>query len=64
MNLRPEMDALAITAAPLIPHVGGARSHPGLPSFDSGDTERWQPWLHEQRLEVMQVWMEDDAQAL
>lgn len=51
------MDALPIIAAPLIPHVGGARSHPGLPSVDAGDAERWQSWLHEQRLEVMQVWM-------
>lgn len=57
------MDALQITAAPLVPHVGGARSHPGLPSFETGDAERWQNWLQEQRLEVMQVWMEDDAQA-
>lgn len=57
------MDALPIIAAPLIPHVGGARSHPGLPSFDAGDAERWQSWLHEQGLEVMQVWMEDDVQA-
>lgn len=57
------MDALPITAAPLIQRVGGARSHPGLPVFDAGDVERWQNWLQEQRLEVMQVWMEDDAQA-
>lgn len=27
------MDTLSITAVPLIPHVGGARSHPGLPVF-------------------------------
>lgn len=58
------MDDLIIIAAPLIPHVGGARSHPGLPSFDAGDAERWQNWLHEQQLEVMQVWMDDDAQAV
>lgn len=58
------MADLPIISAPLIPHAGGARSHPGLPSFESDDAERWENWLHEQRLEVMQVWMEDDAQAM
>lgn len=58
------MNVLPIKAAPLVMHAGGARSHPGLPSFDAGDAERWQTWLQEQRLEVMQVWMEDDAQAV
>ncbi|MDO8039549.1 hypothetical protein O3298_10900 [Janthinobacterium sp. SUN137] len=58
------MNVLSITAAPLIPHFGGTRSHPDLPSFEPGDVERWQNWLQEQRLEVMQVWMEDDAEAL
>jgi len=55
------MDALPITAAPLIPHIRGAPRHPALPSFEVGDAEQWQNWLQEQRLEVMQVWMEDDA---
>ena len=58
------MDALQITAAPLVPHVGGARSHPGLPSFEKGDAERWQNWLQEHCLEVMRVWVEDDARAV
>ena len=58
------MNVLPIKAAPLVTHACGARSHPGLPSFDAGDAERWQTWLQEQRLEVMQVWMEDDAQAV
>ena len=64
MNRWSDMDALPIIAAPLIPHVGGARSHPRLPSFDAGDAERWQDWLQDQQLEVMQLWMEDDAQAV
>lgn len=38
------MDALPITAAPLIQHVGGARSHLGLPSVEAGDAESWQNW--------------------
>jgi len=58
------MNTLPIIAAPMIQHVGGARCHPGLPSFEVGDAERWKNWLREQRLEVMQVWMEDDAQAV
>lgn len=57
------MDALPIKAGPLIQHADGVRSHHCLPSFAAGDAERWQTWLQEQRLEVMQVWMEDDAEA-
>lgn len=64
MNRWSDMDALPIIAAQLIPHVDAARSHPRLPSFDAGDAERWQDWLQDQQLEVMQVWMEDDAQAV
>ncbi len=57
------MKDLPIEAAPLVLHAGGARSHPELPFFDDGDAELWNNWLRAQRLEVMRVWMEDDARA-
>lgn len=58
------MNVLPIKAAPLVVHAGGARSHPSLPFFDDGDSESWGNWLRVQRLEVMRVWMEDDAVAV
>ena len=38
------MDVFPIIAVSLIQHVGGARSHPGLLSFEVGNAERWQIW--------------------
>ncbi|WP_099667667.1 hypothetical protein [Janthinobacterium sp. 13] len=58
------MNVLPIKAAPLVPHAGGARSHPELPFFDDGDAKLWENWLRAHRLEVMRVWMEDDARAV
>ena len=58
------MNVLPIKAAPLVMHAGGARSHPDLPLFDDGDQELWDNWLRAHRLEVMRVWMEDDAVAV
>ena len=58
------MNVLPIEAAPLLMHAGGARSHPDLPLFDDGDQELWDNWLRAHRLEVMRVWMEDDAPAV
>ena len=58
------MNVLPIKAAPLVMHAGGARSHPDLPLFDDGDQELWDNWLRAHRLEVMRVWMEDDALAV
>ena len=58
------MNILPIKAAPLVMHAGGARSHPALPHFEAGEVERWQNWLQEHCLEVMRVWMEDDALAV
>lgn len=58
------MNVLPIKAAPLVMHAGGARSHPDLPHFEAGDAESWDNWLRVHRLEVMRVWMEDDAKDL
>lgn len=57
------MNILPITAAPLVQHAGGARSHPGLPFFDDDDLQSWGNWVRVHRLEVMRVWMEDDTGA-
>lgn len=58
------MNVLPIKAAPLVVRAGGARSHLDLPHFEADDVERWQNWLQEHCLEVMRVWMEDDARAV
>jgi len=58
------MNVLPIEAAPLLMCTGGARSHPDLPLFDDGDQESWDNWLLAHRLDVMRVWMEDDAKDL
>lgn len=58
------MNVLPIKAAPLLMYTGGARCHPDLPLFDDGDQESWDNWLLVHRLEVMRVWMEDDAKDL
>lgn len=57
------MNVLPIKAAPLVMHASGARGHPDLPLFEDGDQEPWDNWLRAHRLEVMRVWMEDDARA-
>ena len=58
------LDGCLAYVLPQTSHKDGARSQTGLPSFDIGYAELWQNLLRDYRLEVTQLRMESDAEAV